>query len=306
MISDTDSTDSEEGIRFKTTSTRNKDERPKSRKYDRSPTRHKIDERSSSTSAAASSSSRYRTEHHKSKKSKHRDHRKSPPRHRSPSPPPKVKIRPPSPPPVAIERRKSPEVETIVEYFGPSLPPSLLPSTSTSTAMEVDAAVPLGPLLPPKLITAEATPSTSSSASNGTTEERVFGPKLPNFELPPPITTTVAAVSPSALSTEDLSSDDDQFDVIGPLPPSAARPNLTRTEFELEKRAIELRMSAIDAANNQKNGNSEKGREEWMLELPEVRTVADLGLGARQFRTKERPDFSDRYVFAVESVRSGF
>lgn len=31
-----------------------------------------------------------------------------------------------------------------------------------------------------------------------------------------------------------------------------------------------------------------------MLELPEVRKVSDLGLGARQFRRGEQPDFSDR------------
>lgn len=30
-----------------------------------------------------------------------------------------------------------------------------------------------------------------------------------------------------------------------------------------------------------------------MIELPDVK-AANLGLGARQFRTKERPDFSDR------------
>lgn len=34
--------------------------------------------------------------------------------------------------------------------------------------------------------------------------------------------------------------------------------------------------------------------EEWMIELPEVRKVADLGLGPRQFRRGEQPDFSDR------------
>lgn len=31
-----------------------------------------------------------------------------------------------------------------------------------------------------------------------------------------------------------------------------------------------------------------------MIELPEVRKVSDLGLGARQFRRGEQPDFSDR------------
>lgn len=31
-----------------------------------------------------------------------------------------------------------------------------------------------------------------------------------------------------------------------------------------------------------------------MLELPEVRKVADLGLGPRQFKRGEQPDFSDR------------
>lgn len=30
------------------------------------------------------------------------------------------------------------------------------------------------------------------------------------------------------------------------------------------------------------------------MELPEVRMVSDLGLGARQFRRGEQPDFSDR------------
>lgn len=38
----------------------------------------------------------------------------------------------------------------------------------------------------------------------------------------------------------------------------------------------------------------EGGREEWMIELPEVKKVTDLGLGARTFRTSEGPDFSDR------------
>lgn len=38
----------------------------------------------------------------------------------------------------------------------------------------------------------------------------------------------------------------------------------------------------------------EGGREEWMMELPEVKKVTDLGLGARQFRASEGPDFSDR------------
>lgn len=31
-----------------------------------------------------------------------------------------------------------------------------------------------------------------------------------------------------------------------------------------------------------------------MLELPEIRKVADGGLGARQFRRNDQPDFSDR------------
>lgn len=41
--------------------------------------------------------------------------------------------------------------------------------------------------------------------------------------------------------------------------------------------------------------NSEKkGRETWMLELPDVKTAASIGLGPRKFKTKEGPDMSDR------------
>lgn len=68
-------------------------------------------------------------------------------------------------------------------------------------------------------------------------------------------------------------------------------PGVTNTA--LEQRALELKLGKVTKSEF-KEAQQEKAREEWMIELPQVKTVTDLGLGARQFLTKERPDFSDR------------
>lgn len=89
---------------------------------------------------------------------------------------------------------------------------------------------------------------------------------------------------------EFLSSDDD-CDMIGPLPASA---EMSERDLELEKRKIEIKLQQLDRRMEAVSSSDTKHREEWMLELPEIKKVPDLGLSARQFRKNDRPDFSDR------------
>ncbi|GAB0090503.1 hypothetical protein DMENIID0001_052390 [Sergentomyia squamirostris] len=129
-----------------------------------------------------------------------------------------------------------------------------------------------GPALPPHLL---------NKTSDVSTEKKVIGPSLPpNF---------VKSDKDDEI-TEMESSEDDEMN-IGPLPPGA-EPN-SRAQLELEERALEIKLNGIEAASGASRPEV-KSREEWMTELPEVRKVSDLGLGARQFRQKEGPDFSDR------------
>lgn len=134
-----------------------------------------------------------------------------------------------------------------------------------------------GPALPPHLL--------SRSSGSSTEESKYIGPALPpaplqalHKESPPP----------SYYSSEsDYNSNDDDDDMgVGPLPGV--------TNVALEQRALEIKLGKVSGSGDGSGANKEKAREEWMTELPQVKTVADLGLGARQFRTKERPDFSDR------------
>lgn len=117
-------------------------------------------------------------------------------------------------------------------------------------------------------------------------EKKVIGPVIPSHLL--------SAIQDHDISeTSQLSepepskddSDDNIHDTVGPLP-GILNP-------ELEERALEIKLGHVSSSGSQ-GQNNEKARDEWMLELPEVRGVTDLGLTARQFRTKERPDFSDR------------
>ena len=89
---------------------------------------------------------------------------------------------------------------------------------------------------------------------------------------------------------EVFSSDDDSAGMFGPMPSG----ELSERDLELEKRKIELKLQQLDRQREAVTNPDVKYREEWMLELPEIRKVADMGLGARQFRKNDRPDFSDR------------
>lgn len=79
--------------------------------------------------------------------------------------------------------------------------------------------------------------------------------------------------------------------MIGPMPGSA---EMSERDLELEKRKIEIKLRQLDQRMASVAGVEMKHREEWMIELPEIRKVPDMGLSSRQFRKNDRPDFSDR------------
>ena len=136
-----------------------------------------------------------------------------------------------------------------------------------------------GPVLPPHL---RKKPETKEPSPEPSPSSSVIGPALPpNFK--PPETTTDEA---NFTADSESDSDDDNF---GPLPADSVK--VTKAQLELEERALEYQIMGVPSASTSKR---EGGREEWMMELPEVKKVTDLGLGARQFRVSEGPDFSDR------------
>uniref|UniRef100_A0A7G3AST9 Phosphatidate cytidylyltransferase, mitochondrial n=1 Tax=Lutzomyia longipalpis TaxID=7200 RepID=A0A7G3AST9_LUTLO len=133
-----------------------------------------------------------------------------------------------------------------------------------------------GPALPPHLLK-----SSSAQSSSPVEEKKVIGPCLPPNFQPQEITEV----------EETVEEEEDEDDLaIGPLLPG--QEPQSRAQLELEERALEIKLNGLEGS--EKSTNDATNREEWMIELPEVRKVADLGLGPRQFRQKEGPDFSDR------------
>lgn len=137
--------------------------------------------------------------------------------------------------------------------------------------------------------------STSGSASgtlrNSSSNKRIVGPAAPPPEFlekqqsqykAPPTTTDDIIMS-------DISETEDDY-LIGPVPIGVQ--TKSEAHLELERRALELKLAKYDDSARHKP--KDKERETWMTELPDIKPVAGLGLAARQFRTKDRPDLSDR------------
>ncbi|XP_037090051.1 GPALPP motifs-containing protein 1-like [Pollicipes pollicipes] len=98
----------------------------------------------------------------------------------------------------------------------------------------------------------------------------VKGPALPPGGLPPP--------------AED---EEDEDDIIGPLPPAASADLGQYAADEVERRASSMK-DKLDALGRP----VELVREEWMLELPPER-AGEFGLGPRQFRRSAAPERGD-------------
>lgn len=144
-----------------------------------------------------------------------------------------------------------------VDTYGPALPPHLMKNRVTSPVTEKPKTKVIGPVIPSHLLN-----------------------HIQNHDI-----TQEEASQQSEPEVAKSDNDEDILDTVGPLP-GIVNP-------ELEQRALEIKLGHVSTSGNASQSN-EKTRDEWMLELPEVRGVPDLGLTARQFRTKERPDFSDR------------
>ena len=188
------------------------------------------------------------------------------------------------------------------DTFGPMLPPPVIvnanPMSDNSSIIsdsehETDL---FGPALPPSVII-----TSSANAANKpdviTEPKKSIGPTIPEniheeilLNLQQSSGTFTESVD---MNAEDISDEEDESDfVVGPLPFGVE----SKTNLELEKRALELKITKLNNLTNSEDNDKDlsKIREEWMLELPEVKSVTGLGLQARQFRAKAGPDFSDR------------
>lgn len=190
----------------------------------------------------------------KNKKVKHKKHKRSKDDEQSSSP----KI---------IKENTPKKSDGDFDLFGPMCPPHLANKKETDE-------IAVGPALPPHLLKSKSEiPETSSN-----NYKKVIGPTLPtNFE------------SFNSETNLEPISDEEDYDIVGPLPDGAPK---NKTYYELEKRALELKLASLGGNEDDKKS----GREEWMVELPQVKKVANLGLTARQFRAKAGPDMSDRFV----------
>lgn len=179
------------------------------------------------------------------------------------------------------------------ECFGPALPPTL-PKASSDTVQEEM----IGPALPPHLQNRKSNDKSESSDP----EPRCIGPALPPGFAASPVSEHEHISSESELSPFSEPEDDEEEDdhdsegFIGPLPGTSS----SRVNVELEQRALELKIRQMEEATASANGGGSsvpKAREDWMLELPDIRKISDMGLGARQFRTREKPEIGDRSVW---------
>lgn len=154
--------------------------------------------------------------------------------------------------------------EDNVDLFGPALPPHLLNKSTTENNVARGGLV-IGPTMPDDI------------EKYSQLEDELSTPaELPNINKPP----------------ED---EEDLRESYGPLP-IAKESDMSAQQIELEKRALELKMAAIDGCSTE--NVDQKVREEWMLELPEVGLktgLAALNNLKRGFHQgKEKPDFNDR------------
>lgn len=145
-----------------------------------------------------------------------------------------------------------------------------------------------GPALPPHLL--------NKNQLSSKEENKVIGPVIPQ-ELMGKLQENIPENSPIEEEIDEKEEEEECLQgSYGPLPVTNPT-EMTAAQIELEKRALELKMAAIDGINAPTTDTTV--REEWMLELPEVGLkggLAALSNMKRGFHQgKEKPDFSDRY-----------
>lgn len=157
----------------------------------------------------------------------------------------------------------------------------------TKNENEADDGAVCGPSLPPHMLIVNKPQPIIEVQPPSPQRVRNYGPSLPTDMS---LLNNRSPSRPDSGIMDISDSDDDDF-AIGPvLDPMAKK---SEVHLELERRALELKLAKL----NERDGNAQgdvKEREEWMTELPQLRSVAGLGLKARQFRAKEKDEIKDR------------
>lgn len=142
-----------------------------------------------------------------------------------------------------------------------------------------------GPSLPPHMLKKKPHHDNASSMKT-----KIYGPSLPSI-----YTTYTEPDDKNEISKiidADIGIESEDEILIGPVLEHTSNKN--ETYLKLEKRAIELKLAKL---NEDDKIPVHEEREEWMISLPELRTVADLGITARQFRTKVHDEIKDRSLW---------
>lgn len=146
-----------------------------------------------------------------------------------------------------------------------------------------------GPSLPPHMQKPKNDIDSEHSISLATTS-RMYGPNLPNIYRSKNKTSQLLDHDARQSNVANCENEDEIL--IGPVLEDNSYQN--EMYLKLEKRAIELKLSKL---NGKEEKDEHKEREEWMVSLPEIRTVSDSKVTARQFRTKEHEEIKDRSLW---------
>ncbi|XP_065151833.1 GPALPP motifs-containing protein 1 isoform X1 [Paramisgurnus dabryanus] len=147
-------------------------------------------------------------------------------------------------------------------FFGPALPPGYKNQEISPERPSV-----IGPALPPGFRIQEEEDDVENYDARG-----FLGPSLPPGYKP------------------DLSSSDEEDDdVIGPMPAKAAAPDSVALDFERRAQRMKDKLTGVDT------GPAVLTRERWMTELPPE--LQHVGLEARTFKKRSGPENKDRSIW---------
>ncbi|XP_046989056.1 GPALPP motifs-containing protein 1 isoform X1 [Schistocerca americana] len=178
-------------------------------------------------------------------------------------------------------------------FIGPALPPHLKISRKNSDDKNEcnDDDVVTGDVSDEEY--REDAPSEQPAVS-----EDMYGPALPPGFKPrvvgPAAMVTISMAEQSSTLPDSInkSSDDEDGDVVGPMPASDISAEVTQQlQQQLESRAHRMKEKLSGKEEDQK-----LKRETWMLELPPEK-ANQFGLGPRQFRARAAPNTGDRSVW---------
>ncbi|XP_018539265.1 GPALPP motifs-containing protein 1 [Lates calcarifer] len=164
--------------------------------------------------------------------------------------------------PAEVEKTKTQEDDDD-GFFGPALPPGFKKQQSSPERPPM-----LGPALPPGFRRAAYD---NDDDQNGEDGEGVPGPALP-----------------PGYQAEPSSSEEEDEDVIGPMPAKGPIQYSVAQDFELRAQRMKEKLTRVDTPEV-------LTRETWMTELPPE--LQHIGLGARTFKKRSGPVNKDRSIW---------